>query len=141
MNPHRAKNSLAILLVDDDADSRWLVRESLLQRQVDNPLFESESGDEALAFLLQRGRHAEAPRPGVVFLDIEMPGMDGQEVLLRIKKTPELNDIPVVMLTALNDDNHRQRAISNGALGYIVKPDTLEQLGEQVASAARGVLS
>jgi two-component system OmpR family response regulator/two-component system alkaline phosphatase synthesis response regulator PhoP len=140
MNVPNAQNLPPILLVDDDPDSRWLVRESLLQGQVANPLVETADGNEALAFLFQLGAHAAALRPGLVFLDIEMPGPSGQEVLRQIKKTPQLHDIPVVMLTGIGDENNRQLAASSGSDRYIVKPRSLEELCRSVTSAAHDFL-
>jgi CheY-like chemotaxis protein len=73
-------------------------------------------------YLRRTGQHAASRRPDLVYLDIEMPGMDGQEVLRRIKSDPALRDIPVVMLTGVDDQSQRQRAIRGGASGYVVKP-------------------
>jgi CheY-like chemotaxis protein len=141
MKPQSSKSLLPILLVDDDADCRWLVRESLAQRQVDNPLFEASTGTEAMEFLLQRGSHSQAPRPGLVLLDIEMPGMNGHEVLRQISGVPQLKGIPVVMLTGMREESHKCLAGANGASSYIVKPETVEELGDIVASTARQLLA
>src|SRR5580692_5279273 len=90
--------AITILLVDDDADCRTLVHDAINQSKVSNQVFEVSNGAEALDFLRQQGKWARAPRPGLIYLDIEMPGMSGQDVLKTIKADPNLRDIPVVMM-------------------------------------------
>jgi CheY-like chemotaxis protein len=67
------------------------------------------------------------PRPGQIFLDIEMPGMDGQEALQRIRSNPAFRDIPVVMMTGVSDEAEMHRAAANGANSYTIKPANAEQ--------------
>src|SRR5688500_5614909 len=67
---------IAILLVDDDADCRMLIRDAIEESKVSNRVFEAANGAEAMEFLCRRGKYANAPRPGLIYLDIEMPGMD-----------------------------------------------------------------
>src|SRR3954471_8554287 len=101
---------VVILLVDDDADCRQLIRDAIEQGKLDNPVYEVSSGEEALAFLRREGRYADAPRPGLVYLDIEMPGMNGQETLAAIRKDPRFADIAVVMMTGVTDDAQKHLA-------------------------------
>src|SRR5437762_5069835 len=93
----RNDQPIAILLVDDDPDCRMLIRDAIAECKVSNDVHEVGNGLEALAFLRRQGPHASAPRPGLIYLDIEMPGMDGLETLKQIKADPNLRDIPVVM--------------------------------------------
>src|SRR5438045_6069879 len=84
---------ITILLVDDDPDCRMLIRDAIAECKVSNDVHEACNGREALDFLHRLGPHANAPRPGLIFLDIEMPQLDGQQTLKEIKGSPELADI------------------------------------------------
>ena len=113
---------VTILLVDDDEDCRQLIRDAIEQGKLDNPVYEVSSGEEALAFLNRTGAWADAPRPGLIYLDIEMPGMDGQETLKAIRRDPRFADIAVVMMTGVTDDAQKILAMANGANSYTNKP-------------------
>jgi len=119
--------SITILLVDDDPDCRMLIRDAIAECKVSNCVHEVPNGKEALEFLHRRGQYAGAPRPGLIYLDIEMPDTDGQEVLRQIKASPELRDIPVVMMTGVSDEDQMKRAAANGANSYTLKPANAEQ--------------
>jgi len=119
--------TISILLVDDDADCRLLIRDAIAECKVSNKVFEVGNGLEAIEFLTRTGEFADKPRPGLIYLDIEMPGMNGQEVLAIIKSTPELRDIPVVMMTGVCDEVQMERAAQNGANSYTLKPANAEQ--------------
>lgn len=114
--------AVTILLVDDDPDCRQLIRDAMEAARIDNPVFEVASGEEALAFLKQQGRFAGAARPGLIFLDIEMPGLDGQQTLEAIRSDPRHSDIAVVMMTGVTDDEQKRRAMRHGANSYTNKP-------------------
>jgi CheY-like chemotaxis protein len=118
---------ITILLVDDDEDCRSLIRDAISECKVSNEVYEAHNGREALDFLLHRGRFPNAPRPGLIYLDIEMPGLDGQSVLREIKKNPDLCDIPVVMMTGVSDEKQMAEAAKNGANSYTLKPASAEQ--------------
>jgi CheY-like chemotaxis protein len=118
---------ISILLVDDDADCRMLIRDAIAECKVGNTVYEVANGQEALDFLHRRGPFADKPRPGLVYLDIEMPGMDGQETLRRIRATPELREVPVVMMTGVADEQQMKLAAFNGANSYTIKPANAEQ--------------
>ena len=111
-----------ILLVDDDGDYRALVGDALSAAGIACELHEAADGREALDFLHRRGRHADAPRPNLIYLDLEMPEVSGQQVLQNVKADPQLRDIPIVMMTGVTDDEHIAQAIRSGANSYIVKP-------------------
>jgi len=113
---------VTILLVDDDEDCRQLIRDAIEEGKLDNSIYEVASGEEALMFLNRQGPYAQAPRPGLVYLDIEMPGMDGQEALRRIRQDPRFADIAVVMMTGVTDDRQKILAMANGANSYTNKP-------------------
>ena len=118
---------ITILLVDDDDDCRSLIRDAISECKVSNEVYEARNGREALDFLLRRGPFANAPRPGLIYLDIEMPGLDGQSVLKEIKRNPQLCDIPVVMMTGVSDETQMAEAAKNGANSYTLKPASAEQ--------------
>lgn len=124
-----------ILLVDDDEDCRLLVRDAIESANVKNDVFEVGSGEDALAFIHRQGRFGDMPRPGLVYLDIDMPGMDGLEVLRALKNAEETKDIPVVMMTALDDDKEKREAARSGANSYCVKPSDPIQFIETVIKA------
>ena len=113
---------VTILLVDDDEDCRQLIRDAIEQGKLDNPVYEVSSGEEALAFLRREGIHANAPRPGLIYLDIEMIGIGGQETLKAIRKDPRFADIAVVMMTGVTDDEQKRLAMASGANSYTNKP-------------------
>src|SRR5674476_213348 len=115
---------VTILLVDDDDDCRRLIRDCIEHGKLDNPVFEVSSGEEAIAFLKREGHYAHSaiPRPGLIYLDIEMPGMGGQETLKAIRRDPHFGDIAVVMMTGVTDDAQKCMALANGANSYTNKP-------------------
>jgi CheY-like chemotaxis protein len=118
---------ITILIVDDDEDCRTLIRDAVSECKVCNQVHEVCNGQEALDFLYRRGCYADAPRPGLIYLDIEMPGLDGQAVLKEIKGNPALRDIPVVMMTGVADEKQMAQAAKNGANSYTLKPANAEQ--------------
>ena len=118
---------ITILLIDDDPDCRMLIRDAIAECKVSNSVFEVSNGREALDFLKRRGPWADAPRPGLIYLDIEMPGLNGQQTLKAIKADPELRDIPVVMMTGVADESEMKTAAANGANSYTLKPANVEQ--------------
>jgi CheY-like chemotaxis protein len=120
-------NGITILLVDDDPDCRMLIRDAISECKVSNSVFEVSNGREAIEFLNRRGPFAGVPRPGLIYLDLEMPGMNGQETLKAIKADPKLRDIPVVMMTGVSDEKEMQTAAANGANSYTLKPANVEQ--------------
>ena len=120
---------ITILLVDDDPDCRLLIRDAIAECKVSNAVYECANGLDAMDFLKRRGKYAnsDAPRPGLIYLDLEMPGMDGQATLQAIKADPALRDIPVVMMTGVADEAEMKRAAANGANSYTIKPANAEQ--------------
>ena len=117
----------AILLADDDADDRMLVRDALADCGATNPLICVEDGEALLAYLRQVGPYAEpgrAPRPSLILLDLNMPKKDGREALKEIKDDPDLVDIPVVVLTTSTAAKDTERSYELGASSVVVKPVT-----------------
>jgi CheY-like chemotaxis protein len=133
--PGRPDEAITILIVDDDSDCRLLIRDAICHCKVSNRVFEVCDGNEALDFLRRQGRWAQAPRPGLIYLDIEMPGMNGQEVLKAIKADPDLRDIPVVMITGVSDQEQMRMAADAGANSYTIKPINAEQFLKTVLTS------
>ena len=118
---------ISILLVDDDADCRLLIRDAIAECKVSNKVYEVENGHQALDFLTRKGSFADRPRPGLIYLDIEMPGMGGQDTLRAVRAMPEFRDTPIVMMTGVSDEAEMRRAAENGANSYTLKPANAEQ--------------
>jgi len=83
---------------------------------------EISDGRQALDYLRRAGESADIPRPDLIYLDVEMPGLSGHDVLRALRADPRLRDIPVVMLTGVEDAAARQSALQTGARAYLVKP-------------------
>lgn len=121
---------IVILLADDDADDRMLARDALAESRLANELRHVEDGEELMDYLKRRGRYAgeEAPRPGLILLDLNMPRKDGREALREIKADPELRSIPVVVLTTSKAEEDIYRSYDLGVNSFITKPVTFEGL-------------
>jgi len=129
------REALNILLVDDDPDCLLFIKDAIADGHIGSRVYEARSGQEALDFLYRRGRHAGAPEVGLVYLDIEMPGMSGQEVLKAIRADRRFDRIPVVMMTALGDDREKLEAARCGANSYTVKPTDPAEFAKTVIEA------
>jgi CheY-like chemotaxis protein len=130
MNPSEAM-PITILMADDDADDRALTKEALEEGRLMNTIRFVEHGEELIEYLRRTGRYAppaDAPRPGLILLDLNMPRKDGRAVLQEIKSDPDLRTIPVVVLTTSKADEDVYRSYDLGVNSYIVKPVTFEAL-------------
>ncbi|MBK8020771.1 MAG: response regulator [Chloroflexi bacterium] len=123
-----------ILLVDDNPGDVRLTQEALKESKVNNELFVVEDGVEAMEFLRCKGKYANAPRPDIVLLDLNLPRKDGREVLQEIKEDEELRRIPVVILTTSDHEHDILRSYDLHANCYITKPLDLRQFGNIVKS-------
>lgn len=114
-----------ILLVDDSPEDAETTKRALRRAQMTDPIYHCADGDEALDFLRRRGRFevpSSAPRPGLILLDLNIPGADGREVLREIKADAELKAIPVVVLTSSSDERDIENCYLAGANSYVRKP-------------------
>jgi len=116
-----------ILLVEDEPGDAYLTKEALRTGRNQNRVHVVEDGVEALAFLRRTGTYNTAPRPDLIFLDLNLPKMDGREVLANIKKDPQLVSIPVVVLTTSKADEDVLHSYALHANCYVTKPVDLEQ--------------
>ncbi len=126
-----------ILLADDDPDDRLLTRRAFEQARLRNELVTVSDGEELMDFLHRRGDHADAPRPGLILLDLAMPRKTGLEALAEIKTDPNLRSIPVVVLTTSRAEEDVVRSYDMGAASFISKPVTFQGLVEAVAVFSR----
>ena len=118
---------IEILLVEDNPGDVRLTQEALKEAKVRNNLHVVEDGVEALAFLRQEGQYADAPRPDLILLDLNLPKKDGREVLADIKADDELKRIPVVILTVSKAEEDILKTYNLHANCYITKPVNLDQ--------------
>jgi two-component system response regulator len=126
---------MTILLVDDDPDCRMLIRDAIESSKFSHAVYEVSDGNEALHFLRQAGEFSDVPRPELIYLDIEMPGMNGLEALKAIRANPQLRDIPVVMMTGVSDEAQMRLAAESGANSYTIKPANAEHFLQTVLNS------
>ncbi len=129
-------NSVDILLVEDDSADAELAIRALKKYNMANNLFHVKDGEEAIDFIFAKGKYAgirniESP-PKVVLLDIQMPKLNGIEVLQEIKNDERTKKIPVVILTSSKEDPDIRKCYALGANSYIVKPVHFEGFAEAV---------
>jgi chemotaxis family two-component system response regulator Rcp1 len=120
-------NTIEILLVEDNAGDARLTLEAFKEGKVINNLAVVNDGAEALEYLRRQGRYADASMPDLILLDLNLPRMDGREVLAEIKNDPHLMKIPVVVLTTSASQDDITRAYGSHANCYITKPVGLDQ--------------
>ncbi len=125
---------IEILLVEDNPGDVRLTVEGLKESKVRNNLHVTRDGVEAMAFLRREGQHARAVRPDLILLDLNLPRMDGREVLSELKSDPKLKTIPVVVLTTSRAEQDVLRSYELQANCYITKPVDLEQFISVVKS-------
>ncbi|MCA1584445.1 MAG: response regulator [Acidobacteria bacterium] len=113
---------ITILLADDDEDDRMNTQHAFGQHHLANELRFAVDGEDLMDYLLQRGKHAGAPRPGLILLDLNMPRKDGREALREIKADPDLRNIPVIVLTTSGEEEDILKTYDLGANSFIRKP-------------------
>ena len=118
---------IEILLVEDNPGDARLAMEALREAKVHNNLYWVGDGEEALAFLRREGKHSDAPRPDLIFLDLNLPRKDGRQVLREIKADDRWRRIPVVVLTTSQAEEDILKVYNLNANCYITKPVDLDQ--------------
>jgi chemotaxis family two-component system response regulator Rcp1 len=113
---------IEILLAEDNPGDVLLTRKGLDRGKVVNNLHVVPDGEEALAYLRGEGEYADAPRPDLILLDLNMPRMDGKDVLEQLKSEPDLKRIPVVVLTSSEAEEDIVRSYDLHANAYLTKP-------------------
>ncbi|GAB4257442.1 MAG: response regulator [Methylomicrobium sp.] len=122
------------LLVEDNPGDIRLTREALTESKVKNNLNVVGDGEEAMAFLRRQGKYADAPRPDVILLDLNLPKKNGREVLQEIKADPSLKRIPVVIITSSEAEQDVLKTYDLHVNCYVNKPVDLEQFVKVVQS-------
>jgi CheY-like chemotaxis protein len=123
-----------VLLVEDSPGDVRLTREAFRETNGAVTLHVASDGVEAMAFLRREGENANAPRPDFILLDLNLPRMDGREVLVHIKEDPELRTIPTIILTTSEADADVLKSYELNANAYLKKPVTLEAFEALVRS-------
>lgn len=127
-------NPIEILLVEDNPGDARLAQEALRESKLRNNLYVAEDGIEAMNFLKKEGKYHGVPKPDLILLDLNLPRMDGREVLKSIKSDEALKRIPVVILTMSSAEEDILKSYNLFANCYITKPIDLEQFIKVVRS-------
>ncbi len=124
-----------ILLVEDNKMDVALTLDAFREAHLANHIHVAHNGEEALEYLFGEGKYADRrtyPLPNIILLDLKMPGIDGHEVLKRVKNTPEIKRIPVIILTSSKEEGDRALSYDQGANSYLVKPISFDGFLEVV---------
>ena len=126
--------ALQILLVEDSPGDVRLTREAFREANISIELHVAADGVEAMAFLKHHGNHLNAPRPDMILLDLNLPKMDGREVLAHIKEDTGLRNIPTVILTTSDSESDVLKSYQLHANCYLTKPVQLDAFEALVKS-------
>jgi CheY-like chemotaxis protein len=121
-----------VLMVEDDDGDILMTREAFEYYKVQNRLHVVSDGEQALQFLRRQGPYADAPRPGLILLDVNLPRVSGLEVLAELKNDPDLLVIPVVMLTTSRAEEDIVRSYSLHANAFVTKPVDFEHFMDAI---------
>jgi CheY-like chemotaxis protein len=121
-----------VLLVEDDEGDVLMTREAFEHYKIRNTLHVASDGEQALQFVRRTGEYVDAPRPGLIMLDLNLPRRDGLAVLAELKADPELRVIPVVILTTSQAEEDIVRSYSLHANAYVTKPVDFERFIEVI---------
>lgn len=131
---------IPILMADDDEDDRLLAEDAIEESPLENPIYFVENGQQLLDYLRGKGKYADReayPMPGLVLLDLNMPGMDGSTALAEIRNDPNLRHTPVVVLTTSNSHIDVLQTYKLGANSFITKPVEFDDLVMVLESLGR----
>ena len=121
-----------VLMVEDDDGDILMTKEAFEYYKVQNRLHVVTDGEQALQFLRRQGPYADAPRPGLILLDVNLPRVSGMEVLAQLKSDPDLLVIPVVMLTTSRAEEDIVRSYSLHANAFVTKPVDFEHFMDAI---------
>lgn len=124
--------AIDILLVEDDPGDELITREAFEHNKLKNRLHVAHDGEEGLNYLYRRGEFADAPRPDLILLDLNLPKYDGRQLLEKIKSDPDLSRIPVVVLTTSSAEEDILKSYKLHANAYVTKPVDLDQFMKAV---------
>ena len=132
MTEHGECQAVDVLLVEDDPGDVLMTKEAFEHYKLRNVLHVVTDGEQALHFLRRTGGYADAPRPGLILLDLNLPRLDGLEVLAELKADPVLKVIPVVILTTSQAQQDVLRSYALHANAYVSKPVDFETFMEVI---------
>jgi CheY-like chemotaxis protein len=132
MTEHGECQAVDVLLVEDDPGDVLMTKEAFEHYKLRNVLHVVTDGEQALQFLRRTGGYADAPRPGLILLDLNLPRLDGLEVLAELKADPVLKVIPVVILTTSQAQQDVLRSYALHANAYVSKPVDFETFMEVI---------
>lgn len=132
MMKHAEARPIEILLVEDSPTDAMMTQEALEYSKVLNRLHIVEDGEQAMAFLRRQDTYADAPRPGLILLDLNLPKKNGREVLAEVKADEDLRSIPIVILTTSKAEEDIVRSYGLHANCYVTKPVEFEKLAAVV---------
>ncbi|MDX8412743.1 MAG: response regulator [Mariprofundales bacterium] len=136
-----SNQQFTILLIEDNPADARLVEEALLENKLLINLIHASNGEQALARLHQQGAFSNDPLPDMILLDLNLPGMDGKEILKTIKQSPTLKRIPVVILTTSQADHDIVQTYNLNANAYVIKPLDFAQFMNIIRDTAQFWLS
>ena len=134
MQPMLTHSHKTLLVVEDNDRDFIFLQKIFTKLSVSNPVYRCADGDEALDFLYLQGDYNSkaVPRPAVILLDLHLPGIDGKEVLKKVKQDEQLKTIPVVVFTTSSDPQDIEHCYEYGANGYMLKPTDLANLKKTI---------
>jgi CheY-like chemotaxis protein len=127
-----AGRAIDILLVEDDPGDELITREAFEHNKLKNRLHVAHDGEEGLNYLYKRGQFADAPRPDLILLDLNLPKYDGRQLLEKVKSDPDLARIPIVVLTTSAAEEDILKSYKLHANAYVTKPVDLDQFMKAV---------
>jgi len=144
MSEKGIKETIPILLVEDDEDDIKLTQRAFRKGRILNKMYVVRDGEEAIEFLKHTGRYtnqADAPRPGIILLDLNMPRMDGRAVLRIVKQDKQLHKIPIIVLTTSDSYKDVVESYEQGANTFVTKPLEFDKFLNAVTTLGRFWLS
>ncbi|PCH63777.1 MAG: two-component system response regulator [Gammaproteobacteria bacterium] len=130
-------SAITIHMCDDDPDDQLLITDALLEARLANPIDFTSNGRELLQYLNREGKYEklkDEPLPGLILLDLNMPIMDGREVLQILKNDDKFKSIPIVILTTSKAEEDVARSYDMGVNSFVIKPVSFENLVEMIQS-------
>lgn len=138
--PNQEIEQIGVLLVEDDKGSCLLTERTLMRSGITSRVLLAHDGLEALAILKQQDKFSDCARPDLILLDLKLPKLNGYEVLAEIRKSPDLQHIPVIILTFSVFQDDMQKCYDLQANGYISKPINIDQFKALVHSLKTGTV-
>ncbi len=130
-----ASHSAPLLVVEDSTADFRMLKRLMRQMEVQSPIYRCQTGDEALDLMYRTGRYEAADtlsRPGMIMLDLNLPGTDGRTVLAKLKQDQDLTTIPIIIFTCSSTPSDIEFCYQHGANGYLVKPVGIQELTQKV---------